>query len=267
MKEIIVTVKNIRHFGSAYCQLTLEVPTSLNIEPGQFAMLKPAGSLEPLLRRAMAFYQSQEINGNTLVDFIFHILGRGTQSLAQLHIGDKVEFLGPLGKSFSLEPAKTTHRAILVGGGVGTPALLILAQELCKEGIDLSIFLGARSINDLIGIEDFSRLNTHLVVSTDDGSFGEKGFVTAALTNFLEENKDKEFTLYTCGPDIMMHRTTEIANRYGIKTYASLEARMACGFGVCVGCVVETKTAQDSVYSRVCVEGPVFEGNEVIWCE
>lgn len=265
MKEIIVTVKNIRHFGNAYCQLTLEVPTTLNVEAGQFAMLKTAGSLEPLLRRAMAFYQSQQINGTTLVDFIFHILGRGTQSLAALHAGDKVEFLGPLGKSFSIEPAKETRRAIIVGGGVGTPALLILAEDLCREGIELDIFLGARSVNDLIGIEDFSRLNARLVVSTDDGSYGQKGFVTQPLANFLEENKDKAFTVYTCGPDIMMHRTTEIVTRYGHKTYASLEARMACGFGVCVGCVVETKTAQDSVYSRVCVEGPVFEGSEVIW--
>lgn len=274
MKELIAIVNKIDLFGSGYCRLRLSLPATLEIKAGQFAMLKPAGLFEPLLRRAMAFYQVEIINGSTLVDFIFHILGRGTQALASLKIGDKVEFLGPLGKSFSTTPAKEQGKALIVAGGVGTPAVLILAQDLSREGIETHIFLGARTSNDLIGVEDFSRLPINLTVATDDGSSGDKGFVTQSLERFLKTQENRNFVVYTCGPEIMMEHTTKIASSFGLKTFASLEARMACGFGVCVGCVVEIKNSNNSLdsancvnssYQRVCVEGPVFEGSEVIW--
>lgn len=268
MKETIARVKEIKHFGRSYCQIKLVVDEELNIEPGQFAMLKPAGAFEPLLRRAMAFYQVNVTRNETYVDFIFNILGRGTQALAQMHVGDKVEFLGPLGKSFSILPAKTTQNAIIVAGGVGTPAVLMLAQDLCKEKIETTIFLGARSEADLIGMEDFSQLPAKLFIATDDGSVGDKGFVTSSLEKFLEtqkENKNFNSVIYTCGPEIMMETAAKIGLKYNLKTYASLEARMACGFGVCVGCVVEIQSKQDSSYQRVCVEGPVFDASEVIW--
>lgn len=269
MKETIARVKEIKHFGRSYCQIKLVIDKELKIEPGQFAMLKPVGAFEPLLRRAMAFYQVSTIKNQTFVDFIFNILGRGTQVLAQMHVGDKVEFLGPLGKSFSVLPAKTTQNAIIVAGGVGTPAVLMLAQELCKEKIETTIFLGARSEADLVGMEDFSQLPAKLFIATDDGSVGDKGFVTNSLENFLkqtlEQNKPFNSVIYTCGPEIMMETTAKIGLKYNLKTYASLEARMACGFGVCVGCVVEIESKQDSSYQRVCVEGPVFDASEVIW--
>ncbi|KAF0234048.1 MAG: dihydroorotate dehydrogenase electron transfer subunit [bacterium] len=264
MKELTAIVQEIHHFGSGYCQLKLAVPTLLNIEAGQFAMLKPATLFEPLLRRAMAFYQAKTINNTTLVDFIFHILGRGTQALAQLKPGDQVEFLGPLGKSFSSIPAKELGGALIVAGGVGTPAVLILAQELCSYKIETHIFLGARSSDDLIGVADFSALPAKLTITTDDGSAGEQGFVTQSLEKFLQKQQ-RNFAVYTCGPEIMMKRTSEIAANFGLKTYASLEARMACGFGVCVGCVIEVQTLNNSSYQRVCVEGPVFDSSEVVW--
>lgn len=265
MKEIIAIVQEINLFGNGYCRLKLSVPTILDINAGQFAMLKPARLFEPLLRRAMAFYQVKVINNTTFVDFIFHILGRGTQALAELKPGDQVEFLGPLGKSFSIAPIQKQDRALIVAGGVGTPAVLILAQELCLKEIETYIFLGARSKNDLIGVDDFTLLPAKLTITTDDGSVGEKGFVTESLEKFLEMQEQKNFVVYTCGPEIMMKRTNEIATSFGLKTYASLEARMACGFGVCVGCVVEIQQSNDFSYQRVCVEGPVFEGNEVVW--
>jgi len=265
VKDLIAIVEDIHHFGSGYCQLRLAVPAILNIEAGQFAMLKAAALFEPLLRRAMAFYQTKINNNTTSVDFIFHVLGRGTQALAQLKQGDKVEFLGPLGKSFSTLPAQEQGKALIVAGGVGTPAVLILAQELCKQAIETHIFLGARSKDDLIGVEDFSALPVKLTIATDDGSVGEKGFVTQSLENFLQQQDQKNFVVYTCGPEIMMKRTGEIAANFGLKTFASLEARMACGFGVCVGCVVEIQNGDNCSYQRVCVEGPVFDSSEVVW--
>lgn len=265
MKELIAIVEDINLFGNGYSKLRLSIPAILDVRAGQFAMLKPASTFEPILRRAMAFYQVSAVNNTTSADFIFHILGRGTQALAQLKPGNKVEFLGPLGQSFSTLEAEKEGKALIVAGGVGTPAVLILAQELCLKGIETHIFLGARSSSDLIGVKDFSNLPAKLTISTDDGSEGEKGFVTESLQKFLGSQDKRNFVLYTCGPEIMMKYTSEIASSFGIKTFASLEARMACGFGVCVGCVVEIQKDNDFSYQRVCVEGPVFDSSEVVW--
>lgn len=266
MLETIAKVINKQLFGNGYCRLRIEIPAKLTIGPGQFAMLKPQGLIEPLLRRAMAFYQVDSLYNCTQADFIFHILGPGTQALAHVRPNDGIEFLGPLGQSFLPQPAYEIGGAIIVGGGVGTPALLMLAQQLQAQQLPLQIFLGARSSGDLIGVADFEALSCPLTIATDDGSVGERGFVTQPLERFLQQPGHSHYVVYTCGPDPMMHRTTEIATRYGLKTYASLEARMACGFGVCVGCVVEVvKPDATTSYQRVCVEGPVFTGSEVVW--
>jgi dihydroorotate dehydrogenase electron transfer subunit len=265
--ETIATVKEIDLFGSGYCLLRLEVKSPLQVLPGQFAMLKPARIAEPLLRRAMAFYRIEVDARNCVADFIFHILGRGTQALSALRAGQEVEFLGPLGRSFSLDHAERAGGATIVAGGVGTPAVLMLAEQLRERAVPTRIFLGARSRGDLIGEEDFRSLDLPLVITTDDGSAGEQGFVTQPLERFLASTQKRNFVVYTCGPEPMMRRATDIAIGNGLKIYASLEARMACGFGVCVGCVVETQSpgASDSAYQRVCVEGPVFDGSEVLW--
>ncbi len=266
MLETIAIVKENRLFGAGYCQLRIEINAPLDVKPGQFAMLKPAGLVEPLLRRAMAFYRVAHAANHCQAEFIFHILGRGTAALAQLRAGDAIEFLGPLGQSFSLEPAQQAGGALIVAGGVGSPAVLMLAEELRARNIPTHIFLGGRSRDDLIGEEDFRALNLPLIVTTDNGSAGERGFVTTPFQRFLNETKEKNFVVYTCGPDVMMHRVCEIAANHQLKSYASLEARMACGFGVCVGCVVAVCDANNETnYQRVCVEGPVFLGDEVVW--
>ncbi|MBL8151457.1 MAG: dihydroorotate dehydrogenase electron transfer subunit, partial [Blastocatellia bacterium] len=157
MIETTAIVKESSHFGNGYCRLKIEVE-QLDVLPGQFAMLKPAGLEEPLLRRAMAFYTVETVNNKTLAEFIFHEIGRGTLALGRLRRGESVYFLGPLGKSFSTEPAKQHSKALIVGGGVGSPALLMLAKQLQGLSIQTEIFLGARSQQDLIGVEDFGSL-------------------------------------------------------------------------------------------------------------
>ena len=143
----------------------------------------------------------------------------------------------------------------------------MLCEQLRDRNIQTRIFIGARSSDDLIGVDDFSALGLPLIISTDDGSAGQRGFVTQPFEQFLDSTIAKNFIVYTCGPEPMMKRTSEIASMHGLKIYASLEARMACGFGVCVGCIVETQAQsdQDSSYQRVCVEGPVFDASEVLW--
>ncbi|MEW6736216.1 MAG: dihydroorotate dehydrogenase electron transfer subunit [Acidobacteriota bacterium] len=266
MQEIIAIVAENRRLNQAYCQLRLALPLPLTVLPGQFAMLKPAGQFEPLLRRAMAFYQIETYHNGCIADFIFRIMGRGTEMLARLREGEAVELLGPLGQSFALTPAEAAGGALIVAGGIGAPAVLMLARQLCARNIPVDLFLGGRSQADLIGEADFRALALNLTITTDDGSVGECGFVTAPLERFLREHSQQRFVIYTCGPEAMMKQTVRIAGIYRLPIYASLEARMACGFGVCVGCVVETKaTDATSCYQRVCVEGPVFDGYEVIW--
>lgn len=263
MLETEATVREIGHFGAGYCRLKLELRQEINVLPGQFAMLRPGAAVEPLLRRAMAFYDVCHKNGGTFADFIFHVIGRGTAALSRLRAGDVLEFLGPLGRPFDATAARE-HTAVLVGGGVGTPALYLLAQELSQRAIPFRVFLGARTRADLIGVEDFSQLTDEVCVSTDDGSYGRQGFVTAPFKEYIER-AETPHVVYTCGPDPMMALVSRISQACAVTCYASLEARMACGFGVCVGCVVETCRAGSSDYERVCVEGPVFDGREVVW--
>src|SRR5262249_10501352 len=126
--ETLATVVENRGFGRGYSRLRVEIKPPIEVLPGQLAMLKPAHQFEPLLRRAMAFYKVETTNGATTAEFIFQILGRGTITLSQLRPGQQMEFLGPLGKSFSIEPAQKSGGAIIVAGGVGTPGVMLLAE-------------------------------------------------------------------------------------------------------------------------------------------
>jgi dihydroorotate dehydrogenase electron transfer subunit len=252
----------------SYGRLRLRLDQKIPVLPGQFAMLKPRGHYEPILRRAMAYYQSAVINDALNVDFIYQVLGRGTQSLAKLKVGDEVDFLGSLGNTFDLEAARGSE-ALLVAGGVGSAALFILAKELSKRMIPTKLFIGGASRGDLCGLEDFVNLLTkdHVFGATVDGSYGERGFVTAPLEKYLQNNREVPALIYACGPDPMLHRVSQIAERSAIPAQLSLESPMACGFGICVGCAVAVKAdcTEGFVYKKVCTDGPVFWGAELHW--
>jgi dihydroorotate dehydrogenase electron transfer subunit len=231
-------------------------------------MLKPHGLYEPLLRRAMAYYQSAIINDALNIDFIYQILGRGTQSLSKLTAGDQVDFLGSLGNTFDLEAASGCE-ALLVAGGVGAAALFMLAEELSKRMVPTKLFIGGASCGDLCGLEGFINLLTsdRVFGATVDGSYGERGFVTVPLERYLQTNREKPALIYACGPDPMLHRVSQIAERFAIEAQLSLESPMACGFGICVGCAVAVKAdcAEGFVYKKVCTDGPVFRSAELHW--
>jgi dihydroorotate dehydrogenase electron transfer subunit len=252
----------------SYGRLRLRLDQKIPVLPGQFAMLKPHGYYEPLLRRAMAYYRSSTINDALNVEFIYQILGRGTQSLARLKAGDEVDFLGSLGNTFDLEAANG-FEALLVAGGVGSAALFMLAEQLGKRMIPTKLFIGGASCGDLCGLEDFINILTsdHVFGATVDGSYGEKGFVTAPLERYLQTNREKPALIYACGPDPMLHRVSQIAEGFAIGAQLSLESPMACGFGICVGCAVAVKaaSAEGFVYKKVCTDGPVFWSAELYW--
>lgn len=255
---------SMRSYGYLRLRLDRNIPTL----PGQFAMIKPHGIYEPLLRRAMAYYRSLTVGGIRCVDFIYQILGRGTQALANLKPGDKVDFLGSLGNTYDLEAARG-REALLVAGGVGSAALFMLAEELVKLGARVKLFIGGAGRGDLCGLDDFIELlrEENVICATVDGSLGEAGFVTAPLERYLQSSGGARAIIYACGPDPMLHRVAQIAGRFGAPSQLSLEAPMGCGYGVCVGCAVAVKDdcPEGFVYKKVCVDGPVFWGEELHW--
>jgi dihydroorotate dehydrogenase electron transfer subunit len=257
--------------GRRYGRIRLQIEHDLQhqagqIEAGQFAMLKPRAGFEPLLRRAMAYYQVETRGSGMSVEFIYQIIGRGTESLARLKHGDEVECLGPLGRSFDLQAADGREVA-LVAGGAGSPALFILAVELRRRKIPTHLFLGGASRGDLCGLDDFRNLlgTDQVVTATIDGSEGTTGFVTAPLEDYL--NTSGEVLLYACGPDPMLHRVARIAAERNLPAQLSLEAPMACGYGICVGCAVPVRhdCPEGFVYQKVCTDGPVFWSRDLAW--
>ncbi len=270
--DAVVTVERneIVRSGSSrsYGYLRLRLDEQIQVLPGQFAMLKAHGIYEPLLRRAMAFYRCELSGDRQDVDFIYQILGRGTQALAKLEPGDKVDFLGSLGNTYDVNFANG-REALLVAGGVGSPALFMLAEELLKLKIATRFFIGGASHGDLCGLDDFTALlsKENVACATVDGSYGEKGFVTTPLERHLKASAGKPVMIYSCGPDAMLHAVAKLAEQYEAPAQLSLEAPMGCGFGVCVGCAVAVNAdcQEGFVFKKVCTDGPVFWSRELHW--
>jgi dihydroorotate dehydrogenase electron transfer subunit len=226
--------------------------------PGQFVMLSPGalGStprVDPLLPRPMAIYR---VAGAEL-DVLYKVTGRGTALLADARPGERVRVVGPLGRGFPAPAAG--ERALLVGGGTGIASLYDLAAR-AAERARVAVLLGARSAAELMGREDFAALDVELLVATEDGSEGRRGLVTELLEQRLAEGPGAR--VYACGPTAMMRRAAELAAARGASCHVSLENRMACGFGICLGCAVPSATEG---FDLVCRDGPVFDARKLSW--
>ena len=235
--------------------LQLEAPFQLEkIDPGQFANILVDHSQSIFLRRPFSIhivdYQKN------IISFLIKEIGEGTRTLAQTRVDSYLSVIFPLGKGFNLPTSK--ERVLLVGGGCGVAPLLHLAQVLSKENNDVNILLGARSAIDLVELDQYA-VYGRLFTTTEDGSHGEKGFVTnhrffgAALEQFTR--------IYCCGPEPMMKAVASWANKKSLFCEVSLENTMACGFGVCLCCVTETTQG----HKCVCTDGPVFNINQLKW--
>lgn len=235
-------------------KLTLLSGKIPHVEPGQFAQIRVDGGANTFLRRPLSInFIDKEKNELSL---LIKIVGAGTRQICALKSGDTLNMILPLGNTFTL-PAKKTAEVLLVGGGVGIAPLLMLAEKLNRLGYGRSnILIGARTKNDLLQLSDFQRLG-NVFATTEDGSFGEKGFVTQH-TLLTSKNFDH---IYTCGPTPMMKAVATFANNQKIVCEASLENLMGCGFGSCLCCVT------DSIDGNICVctEGPVFNIKRLKW--
>jgi dihydroorotate dehydrogenase electron transfer subunit len=221
-------------------------------EPGQFYQIGVGDGIDHWLARPMSYFRLGE-DGQS---FLFRVVGKGTAWLAARRPGDVLRVQGPLGRGFPL-----THPGphVLVGGGAGVPPLWDLARRLQGQG-EVQILIGGRSADDVAVAQHFRGLGTVQVV-TEDGSRGFRGLVSQHLP--------QHGTLYACGPTPMLAAVARHAEQHALPAFLSLEAHMACGFGVCLGCTVERRRPEGEAdpyrrYLRVCVEGPVVAAEEVL---
>ena len=242
MKQgIFEIVENVALTDSVY-KMTLSGDVSAITAPGQFVNILLDGLY---LRRPISVC---DLGENTLT-IVYKVVGKGTKQLSMMREG-KLDILTGLGNGYDL--TVSGDKPVLLGGGVGVPPMYLLAKRLIAQGKQVRVILGFNTKDELFYEEAFKALGADVTVTTVDGSYGIKGFVTDAL-------KDMDYTyFYTCGPEPMLKAVYRSSNTQG---QFSFEKRMGCGFGACMGCSCKTITG----YKRICKEGPVMRKEEILW--
>lgn len=242
--------------GSDTYWMTLEAGNMVEktfLAPGQFIHIKCGHSR--LLRRPISVATCQSDTPDDGVSIVFQVRGEGTAWLAKREVGDSVDVLGLLGNGFAMEPG---GRYLLAGGGIGVPPLYGCAQY--ADGKAWAV-LGFRSKELAMMVRHFEDICEGVSLCTDDGSLGDRGFVHQTVADILD--KDKNFTaILACGPKPMLRGVAQVAKQYGIPCQVSMEERMACGVGACLGCAIQMA---DGSMKHVCKDGPVFDAGEVDW--
>ncbi|MDH5767374.1 MAG: dihydroorotate dehydrogenase electron transfer subunit [Nitrospirota bacterium] len=228
--------------------------TVIDPEPGQFYMIEVGTSYDPLLKRPFSVFRKIPEG----IQFLYRVIGRGTMLLKCLKDGAIINVLGPFGNRYP--ETESSKIPLLVAGGIGIASLFSLAETLSKKAY---ILYGARNKDELLMLDELKGLTDKLIISTDDGSTGEKGMISYVLNDFLTHHlsPNTHYLLYACGPKPMLEAVSRIAREKGVKGYMSVEENMACGVGACQGCTVTTVGG----YKRVCKEGPVFPIEEIVW--
>ncbi|WP_457680202.1 dihydroorotate dehydrogenase electron transfer subunit [Thermovibrio sp.] len=240
-------VENKHLKGKDYL-LIVEGKVEREVKPGQFAMVqvRPKLQFDPLLRRPLGIF---DLEGNRF-SFIYRVYGRGTELLSKVKEGQEIEVLMPLGNSIP----KDKEKYLFIAGGIGIGGVFLGAKLFKEQGKEVLLLYGERSKESLSALELIKKEEIECKVYTEDGSYGEKGLITKELGKF------KGYTWVACGPTAMLKAVREEALKLGVECYLSLDRRMACGVGACLGCTVETVNG----YKRCCVEGPIFKAEEVI---
>ncbi len=252
-------LREVQSWGDFY-RFAVDAPAvGTDARPGQFVMIKVSDATAPLLRRPLGIHDA---DGRGF-ELFFKVAGRGTEILSRKKPGDTLDVLGPLGRGFSVPAAAEGRTAYLVGGGRGIAPLFFLARALLRAGVRPVVFYGGRTLADIPIRERFERAGIDLRASTDDGSFGFAGFVTALVDRDLAASRPDR--LYACGPDPMMKALAAIAARRGVPAEFSLESVMGCGIGACWGCVHRIKNEHGDGWVKICEEGPVFPGERILW--
>jgi dihydroorotate dehydrogenase electron transfer subunit len=301
MKQENSTILEHRLFHGDYRLLKLSAPAiGPLVQPGQFAHLKIPRFEHAVLRRPFSIFKAD----NESISILYKAIGRGTAALATVVVGEPVNLVGPLGNGFPplspvcaesdcrtgfpqgarvSEDARSPLRGkralqadnpcsatipVLVAGGYGNAALYLQAAKLPVKGV---AFFGGRTAADILCVDEFEALGWDVRIATDDGSLGQKGFVTAALDAWLEErgagSGGQGVELFACGPNAMLKAVGDRAIQNGLTAWLSMDRNMACGVGACLTCVIKRKTADGWEWARCCKDGPVFNANEILWEE
>jgi dihydroorotate dehydrogenase electron transfer subunit len=261
------TVLQRRELAAGVICLSLDAPRLADAtRPGQYVMAIPPSA--QTAATALAVYEAE----GKLASLLFFVTGNRTRELAELRCGDRLDVVGPLGNGFQ---CKINVRDVaIVAGGVGIASVLLCAHALLRDGARVRLFYGARTAGLLVEAQRFADAGCELVLTTDDGTAGERGFVTDAL-----ERSRKPEAIYACGPTPMLRTVARIATEHGIPAQLALEETFGCGIGGCWGCVVPVvghsaqapsfppavRGGSDVVYARICREGPVFRADELRW--
>ena len=242
MKQDILTITENSPVTESVWRMQLGAPGLEEQKPGGFVNIRLDGLY---LRRPISVFDSEP--GRLTI--LYKVVGRGTEQMKDLEPGVQLDVLTGLGNGYDL--SKAGDRPLLLGGGVGVPPLYLLAKKLRAEGKAVTAVLGFNTAAEVFAEEEFRALGCSVTVTTADGSYGVKGFVTDALP--------QEYSyFYTCGPEPMLRAVYRAVKTSG---QFSFEERMGCGFGACMGCSCKTITG----YKRICREGPVLEKEEILW--
>lgn len=241
MKKVLLEIKENTRIAPSVYKMTLCGDVSAITAPGQFINIKLENRF---LRRPISVFDL----GQNLVSIIYKTVGNGTEQLSEMKNG-LLDVLSGLGNGYDI--SKSGCNPLLIGGGVGIPPLYYLAKCLINQEKNVTAILGFNSIDEIFCKNDFEKIGVKTVVTTVDGSYGIKGFVTDALP-------DEYSFFYTCGPEPMLKSVYYASKTSG---QMSFEERMGCGFGACMGCSCRTITG----YKRICKEGPVMNKEEIIW--
>jgi len=268
--DIDAVVLSNEQLSEEYNVVKLAAPEiATQCKPGQFVMVKQNFITDSLLRRPFSIFEILRDDKDHVigVSLLNKRVGIVTEALFALQPGNRLRCLGPIGHPFSI--ISRPSLAWMVAGGVGLAPFATLSEVLRKQGVSTKLFYGARSTTDLFRIDIFENLGVHVIVTTEDGSYGEAGIVTIPLEREIKAlSPNTPLMIYACGPTAMMRAVNDLANLYQQPTEVSLEPVMGCGLGGCYSCVVHVKSSkndQSGHFVRACLDGPVFSGDQLLW--
>ncbi len=257
-----------RRLSADYNVLSIAAPEIAEAaEPGQFVMVKPGHTCDPLLRRPFSIFEilRDEAGRRSGLSLLNKRIGPTTGLIFDAAPGGRIACLGPLGRPFV--PADPPCQGWMVAGGVGLAPFVTLAEAMRSRGTAMTLFYGGRTGHDLHCLDLFERLHCRLVLATEDGSAGVAGRVTAPLDQALGTlSASDDVMIYGCGPEPMLAAVSRLAASYRRPSQVSVERIMGCGLGGCYSCVVPVRSGDGSRhFVRSCIAGPVFAGDDLVW--
>ena len=263
VNESLRVLKTIHYDEQHYSLFLSAGAIGAGTKPGHFAMIQVGEGLRPYLRRAFSIADVTTVAGVPALEFVVKIAGVGTAALARFAEGTPLGVLGPLGVPFPIDDLLPSDRVAIVAGGIGLAPLVLLARTFAARGIAADLFYGGRNENDVLKRGDFERfLGPHRCrYATDDGSLGRKGRVTDLLAQALQGGA-RYRRIYACGPVPMFRVLARLLQDANLEGSFAMESEMACGFGVCLGCVVPMA---DGRFATICKEGPCVPPTAIDW--